>query len=82
MADLDVRARRRHRELVERGEDVSFESIRDEIAERDRRDAERALAPLRPASDAIELDTSQLRFEDQVAQVVAYVQERQSPEQV
>lgn len=76
VADLDVRARRRHRELEERGDPVSIEAVRAEIAERDRRDQERALAPLRAAEDAILLDTSKLTFEQQVQHVVDRIQER------
>jgi cytidylate kinase len=59
-ADLDERARRRHEELLRRGETVSFEAIRRDLAERDERDRNRAVAPLVPAEDAIILDSTEL----------------------
>ena len=57
-ADLEVRARRRFDELVHRGEAVTFEGVLDVIRRRDARDQGRAAAPLRPAPDAVVLDTT------------------------
>ena len=57
-ADLEVRARRRFDELVHRGEAVTFEGVLDVIKRRDARDQGRAAAPLRPAPDAVVLDTT------------------------
>jgi CMP/dCMP kinase len=62
-ADAQVRARRRHEELRRRGEPVTLEGVLDVILRRDARDAERADAPMRPADDAILLDTSNLDIE-------------------
>ena len=59
-ANADVRALRRHRELVRRGEHVTFGAVSREIAERDRRDTERRWAPLRQADDAVVIDTTGL----------------------
>ena len=59
-AEAGVRALRRHRELVRRGEHVTFEAVSREIAERDRRDTERRWAPLRQADDAVVIDTTDL----------------------
>ena len=79
VADLDARARRR---LVDQGQGEeagpdpdpsALEQVRSEIAERDRRDESRALAPLRPASDALLLDTTSLSIEEQVERVLAAV---------
>lgn len=59
-ADLDERARRRHLELVKKGQDLTYEDVRSAIAARDRQDSERAHAPLRAAEDAIVLDSTHL----------------------
>lgn len=57
-ADVNVRAARRHAELAAKGAPAAFEDVREQLLERDRRDRERALAPLRPAPDAIEIDST------------------------
>ena len=59
-AGLEERANRRFEELVSRGGSANLKDISNEIAERDRRDMERAVAPLRQADDAVLVDTSQL----------------------
>lgn len=59
-AEIRARAVRRHRELVTRGETMDFDSVLEEISERDRRDSERAWAPLRQAEDAVVIDTTTL----------------------
>ncbi len=59
-ADVAERARRRHAELVKAGGAPSIAEVRAEIEARDRRDEERAVAPMKPAPDAIVLDTSAL----------------------
>ena len=76
-ADLDARAQRRAADLAARGEPVDAAAVRAEIAERDRRDADRALAPLRPAADAAVLDTTALTPEEQVERVVQAVRAAQ-----
>lgn len=62
-ADVTVRARRRFEEQAARGEAVTYETVLDIIKQRDQRDANRANAPMRPADDAILLDTSNLDIE-------------------
>ena len=59
-ASSEERARRRHRELVGRGETAAFAAILADIEARDARDASRAAAPLRIADDAVQLDTTNL----------------------
>ena len=77
-ADLAARARRRHAELAARQPDPpSVEAVAAEIAERDSRDRDRVLAPLRPADDAVLLDTTSLSVEEQVERVAALVLARQ-----
>jgi cytidylate kinase len=57
-ADLSERARRRERELAARGTAADYESVKAEMAERDRQDTERAIAPLRKPADAISVDST------------------------
>jgi cytidylate kinase len=68
-ADPAERARRRALELKQKGEEVDMEALVKEIHERDMRDANRAVAPMRPAENAIQLDCTTLSAE-QVAELV------------
>jgi len=74
-ASLDERARRRQRELAERGVTQSLEDLIAEIRARDAMDTERELSPLRQAEDAILVDTTGMTVEAQVAEVVRVVRE-------
>lgn len=65
-ADLPVRAERRLKELKARGEDITYQALEAQIAERDARDMNRAVAPLRQAPDAHLLDTTSLSIEGAV----------------
>ena len=76
-ADLDERARRRQNEYASEGKDVSFEAVRKEIARRDEQDRNREIAPLCRADDAIELDSTDMTIDGQVAFVVDRVKECQ-----
>jgi cytidylate kinase len=75
-ASLEERARRRQRDLEARGIVVSREAVVAELAERDRRDAERAVAPMRPARDAVVIDTDGRSVEDVVGLVLELIEER------
>jgi cytidylate kinase len=68
-ANSEERARRRYNQLKEKGINVSLSDILVELMARDKRDSERSIAPLVPASDAIIVDTSQMGI-DQVLQVI------------
>lgn len=70
------RARRRHKEMVESGHDVTREAVMDDLRQRDARDSARAEAPLRPAEDAHRLDTSEMTITEAVASAIALVEER------
>lgn len=59
-ASCEERAKRRYKQLKEQGIDVSFTKILDSLAQRDRRDSERGVAPMVPAADAVVLDTTGL----------------------
>lgn len=63
-ASIDERARRRYKELLEKGEDVSLRALAEQVRARDERDMSRDVSPLVPAEDAIELDTSNLSIEE------------------
>lgn len=68
-ASVEERARRRHKQLSDKGIDVSLPALSRDMAERDRRDSERSLAPLRPTPDAHVLDSTG-RSIDEVVSVV------------
>lgn len=57
-ASVEVRAERRHKELLQRGETSIYERVLEDLKERDARDSARAVAPLKPAEDATMVDTS------------------------
>ncbi len=65
-ADLDTRAARRHAELVAQGLPAHVEDVRDDMQSRDERDRSRADSPLKPAPDAVVLDTSGLDLAGQL----------------
>ena len=72
-ASAEERADRRCKELLERGERVSFEEVLEDIRRRDHRDTTRELNPLRKAEDAIELDTTGLSIEQVVNHVLEVI---------
>ena len=71
-----VRAERRHKQLMAKGIDVSVTRLFRELAERDRRDRERAVAPLKPAEDAVVVDTTGLGVDAAVARVLEIARSR------
>ena len=72
-ATPEERARRRHAELRARGQEVVFEDVLAEQLQRDRDDSQRAVAPLRPAEDAVQLDTTGLSLEAVVERIAGEV---------
>ena len=75
-ASSDARAERRYRELRERGGDTIKPRVLAEMAERDRRDSERAAAPLRAAPDAFLLDTSDMDADAAFAAALAFIERK------
>ena len=75
-ADVEVRARRREKELIERGTPRPFEQVLAEMKERDYNDTHRAAAPLRPAEDAIVVDTSYLDFQQSKEKILEIIREK------
>jgi cytidylate kinase len=78
-ASAEERARRRHKQLKEKGLTVNIADLSQEIRERDLRDSSRPVAPLRPAEDAVILDSTELGIEQVVDQVLALARSRLSP---
>jgi cytidylate kinase len=74
-ASPEERAKRRHKQLNDKGIDVSLAALSRDIEERDRRDSERSVAPLRPAADARILDSSGKSIEDVTRTVLDWVSE-------
>ena len=74
-ASAEERARRRHKQLLEKGIDANLDRLYTEIAERDRRDQQRAVAPLKPAADARVVDTTGMSIPEVVEEVLRFLQE-------
>jgi len=74
-ASAKQRAKRRHKQLKDKGIDVSLPALSRDIEERDKRDSERSVAPLRPADDARMLDSSNQTIEEVTQTVLDWVQE-------
>lgn len=79
-ASAEVRAERRFLELKNRGEDVTYAAVLEDIARRDQRDSSRSSAPLTLAEDAILLDTSRLGIREVVAAALRIVEAREERE--
>ena len=75
-ASVDERAKRRHDENIDKGQSSNLQKIKEDIQERDQRDMEREVAPLKKAKDAIELDTSFMSIEEVVQSILTMVKER------
>lgn len=75
-AELDERADRRYKELIKKGQDVTFEDVKADIVKRDTNDMSRAVSPLKKADDAIELDTTGLTLEEVVDKVIDIINGR------
>jgi len=74
-AELDVRAARRWRELSKEG-DVAYRTVKDQIEDRDARDADRAISPMIHAEDAALLDTTEMTIEDAVTEALTLVKKK------
>ena len=73
-ASAEVRAERRFKELQEKDPDVDFATVLADVKERDDRDMNRADAPLKPAADAVIIDTSDLSIEQAVVEAIAVIE--------
>jgi cytidylate kinase len=75
VASLDEKVRRRAAQFERRGERVDQEAMRKEVGERDRVDTQRAVAPLRPAPDAVVVDTDRLDIDQVVELILKHIAE-------
>lgn len=75
-AHVDVRAHRRHRDLLDRGENVTYNDILQDLMARDHRDMTRATAPTLPAEDAVMIDTTSRSVYDIVSDVIDLIRSR------
>ena len=71
-ASVETRATRRYKELLEKGENCVYEEIAQDIKERDERDMNREIAPLKQAEDAILVDSSEMTIEEVVKTICSY----------
>lgn len=72
-ASSEVRAQRRYDELLTKGEGPNFDKIKNDIEQRDFQDRNRKVAPLKPADDAILVDTSNLSIEEVFQKVLNHI---------
>ena len=75
-ASVEERARRRHKELLEKGQNIPFDTVKEEIAQRDYVDTHREVAPLKQAEDAVVADTSSMDLEESLDLLRTIVKER------
>ncbi len=75
-ASMEVRAERRYKEFVAKGINTTYEKVLQDMTERDKRDSERATAPLKPAEDAVMMDTSAMNSEQEIAAAIKIIEER------
>ena len=69
-ASAEMRAKRRYKQLIEKGISANIEGLLEDIRERDRRDTDRPVAALKPAPDAVIIDSSSLTIEQVVTKVL------------
>ena len=74
-ASPEVRARRRFLQLQEKGGNDAYEKVLSDLIERDRQDMNRATDPLRKADDAVEVDTSEMTFDESVEAILQIIRE-------
>ncbi len=79
-ASAEERANRRMNQLQQKGLDVNFDHLLKEIQERDYRDRNRAVAPLRPAADALVLDSTEMSIDQVIEQPLAHIETKLSVE--
>lgn len=76
VASPEVRARRRYKEFAAKGINISYEQVLADLLARDKRDSERSTAPLKPAPDAILLDTSGMSIQQEIDSAVKIIESR------
>ena len=76
-ASVEVRAKRRYDELLEKGMEADYDSVLAEMIQRDEQDTNRAIAPLKQAPDAVLVDTSEMNLEQVIETIKRIVKEKQ-----
>lgn len=74
-ASPEVRADRRYKELIEKGTPKDYDELLQEIIQRDYNDSHRAVAPLKPAEDAVTVDTSDMSFDEVTEKIISLAKE-------
>lgn len=75
-ATPECRAQRRYKELIEKGENVTYEDVLKDVNERDYQDSHREIAPLKPSEDSVMADTSDLDLEDSTEMIIGIIKEK------
>lgn len=75
-ASAEARAKRRYLEYINKGEDVSYESVYGDIIKRDKQDMSRANSPLKKADDAVEIDSSEMTISDVLETVRCFIEQK------
>ena len=75
-ASVEERAKRRYKELLEKGVDCNFEEVKKDMEYRDKNDSEREIAPLKPAIDSVLVDTTNNDFDESVEIIMNIINER------
>lgn len=75
-ASPECRAERRYKELIEKGESVSFDAVLKDVNQRDYQDSHREIAPLKPSDDSIMSDTSELTLQESINLIVNTIKEK------
>ena len=75
-ASPECRAERRYKELIEKGESVSFDDVLKDVNQRDYQDSHREIAPLKPSDDSIMADTSEITLQESIGLIVNTIKEK------
>ena len=75
-ASPEERAMRRYKELIEKGNDVNYEEVLEDLVQRDYNDSPREIAPLKPAEDGVILDTTGMSLEESVNAIIKIIKEK------
>ncbi len=75
-ATVEARAKRRYKELLENGKDVTYEGVLSDMLTRDENDSSRKLAPCKPAEDAVMLDNSEMELDANIEKVLEIINEK------
>ncbi len=75
-ASAEERATRRYKELIEKGTQVEYKDVLDELIQRDYNDSHREIAPLKPAEDSVLLDTTGMSLEESINEIIRIIKEK------